>query len=286
MKSTTQEMLAVNVEQASFYDSISEAEDRTGKDGYSNNRSANIMTRSWSALRARQRQAASQSGVAQAEIQFQEKWIAKKKGGDFLEIGCFRGSSVSMKMVEASRHYTGLELSPKAAEVFRGRIKSAGLTEKGTVIATDFLAWQTEQKFDLIYAHGVLHHFADPEPVFQRIASLLKPDGVLLFTEPCAVNPLFRVARAAYRPFQTDKAWEWPFSSKTVSLMERHLTPVDGFGWGRHSLPLSVFVGLPVINTISHPLYLRTVKKEIASGWHRNIWNNSTVAAVYSRKKS
>src|SRR5687768_9995121 len=102
MKSSTQEMLAVNVEQASFYDSISEAEDRTGKDGYSNNRSANIMTRSWSALRARQRHAASQSGVAQAEIQFQEKWIAKKKGGDFLEIGCFRGSEMGMKLIEAS----------------------------------------------------------------------------------------------------------------------------------------------------------------------------------------
>ena len=287
MAKSTDDMLSINVEQASFYDSISEAEDRrAGTSGYSSNRSANFFTRSWAALRGRQKKAVLMSGVADAERVFQDKCLDTKRGGDFLEIGCFRGSKVGLKMIEASSSYVGVELSPKAAEVYRSKIAAAGLTFKAEVIAGDFLKLPTDKKFDLIYAHGVLHHFANPEPVFEKIASLLKPDGILLFTEPSARNPMFRMARSLYRPFQSDKAWEWPFSKKTLELLHRYLTPVDGFGWGKISLPLSVFVGLPVLHHIVFPIYIRAIKHEVESGWERGVWNNSSVVATYKRKHS
>lgn len=278
-------MLSINVEQASFYDTISEAEDRRSHtSGYSSNRSANIFTRSWAALRGRQKKAVLLSGVAQAELAFHEKWLEKKRGGDFLEVGCFRGSKFGLKMIEASRSYLGVELSPKAAEVYRSKIADAGLSHKAEIIAGDFLRLPGDQKFDLVFAHGVLHHFANPEPVFEKIASLLKPGGVLMFTEPSARNPLFRLARSLYRPFQSDKAWEWPFSKKTVDLLEKYLTPVEGFGWGKRSLPLSVFVGIPLLHKIVFSLYLRAIKSEVEGGWEPNVWNNSSVAAVYQSR--
>lgn len=285
MSKSTDEMLSINVSQASFYDSISEAEDRrTNTSGYSANRSANFFTRTWAALRARQKQAVLLSGVAQAEVAFLDKWLNQKRGGDSLEIGCFRGSKFGLKMIEASRFYLGIELSPKAVEAYKEKVKTAGLEHKASIIAGDFLAMPADQKFDLIYAHGVLHHFANPEPVFEKIAQLLKPDGVLMFTEPSARNPLFRLARSLYRPFQSDKEWEWPFSARTVALLEKHLAPVDGFGWGRISLPLSVFVSVPVIGKIVAPIYTKTIKAEVQSGWTKKVWHNSSVVAVYRKR--
>jgi SAM-dependent methyltransferase len=49
----------------------------------------------------------------------------------------------------------------------------------------DVLAWQpTEGLFDLVVHWGLLEHFADPAPIIQRSADLLKPGGVLLFSMP------------------------------------------------------------------------------------------------------
>jgi SAM-dependent methyltransferase len=277
---TKEEMLFVNIEQASFYDSINEAEEQSGKDGYARNRSANLITRSWAALRRRQLTAVAQSGMDQAKLALHSKWLVRKRGGHFLEIGCFRGSQFAFKMIEASGSYLGVELSSKAASFFQSKIDAAGLGHKAKVLATDFLRLEPDRKFDLIFAHGVLHHFANPEPVFAKIHELLAPDGVLLFTEPSQRNFLFRTARALYRPFQSDKAWEWPFSVRTIQIMERYFEPVEGFGWGRHSLPISVFVGIPVIHRLVFPIYLRSIKNEIASGWHAKVWSNSSVTAA------
>ncbi|MHB1195120.1 MAG: SAM-dependent methyltransferase, partial [Longimicrobiales bacterium] len=283
-KKTKEEMLEINRAQARFYDSISEAEDVRAGVGYAHHTRANLLTRVWAALRYRQQQAATAGGIEARKDALHREWMETQRGGRFLEIGCFRGTPHTSWLIEAAGEYLGVELSPKAVAALQERIQEAGMEARASVRAMDFLTLAEDEKFDLIFAHGVLHHFANPDPAFEKISNLLKNDGVLILTEPAAVGRLHRFLRALYRPFQSDSAWEWPFTRETVRSLERYLSPVAGFGWGRRSFLLSVIVGVPVLNTLLLPVYCRLLNAEVEAGWHEGVWTNSTVTAVYRLK--
>jgi SAM-dependent methyltransferase len=274
-------MVAVNREQARFYDAIHAAEAASGIGGYAENKRANLLTRAWAGLRYRQQAAVKEAGVEATMKQAHRKWINEKAGGDFLEVGCFSGSPSTFELARAARTYRGIELSPLAVARLNERFAEEGLQTKAEAEAGDFLLMHEAQQFDLIYAHGVLHHFENPVPLFEKLARLLKPDGRLIFVDPCAVNPVYRTLRTAYRPFQSDAPWEWPFRPITVAALEKHFEIVEGFGWGRRSLPLSVLTGLPLLGRLLTPLYVRLAQAEVAAGWHDKVWMNSMVTACY-----
>ena len=274
-------MIEVNREQARFYDAIHAAEAATGAGGYAENKRANVLTRAWAGLRYRQQGAVKEAGVEDAMKQAHQKWISAKSGGEFLEVGCFSGSPSTFQLARAAAIYRGIELSPLAVSRLNERFAEEGLQANARAESGDFLLMAENQQYDLVYAHGVLHHFEKPEPVFEKLARLLKPDGRLIFVDPCAVNPVYRALRMAYRPFQSDAAWEWPFRPVTVTALEQHFEIVEGFGWGRRSLPLSVLTGLPVIGSLVRTLYVRLAKSEVAAGWHDKVWMNSMVTACY-----
>jgi SAM-dependent methyltransferase len=278
---TLHEMAEINGAQAEFYDAIHAAEAASGAGGYAENKRANFMTRTWAALRYRQQAAAKEAGVQDAMKKAHWTWVNARAGGDFLEIGCFSGSSSTFTLVRAAANYHGIELSPLAVARLNDRFADEGIQRKARADVGDFLFMHEDRQYDLIYAHGVLHHFENPKPVFEKLARLLKLDGRLIFVDPCAVNPFYRALRTAYRPFQSDAAWEWPFRPVTVAALEKHFEVVEGFGWGRYSLLLSVLTGLPIIGKLVSPLYVRLARAEVTSGWHEQVWMNSMVTACY-----
>ncbi len=278
---TADEMVKINREQAKFYDAIQSAEAGKGHGGYAENESANALTRFWAGLRYRQQDAVKQAGVEDRMKAAHARWVAFKRGGDFLELGCFSGSPSTFQLCEASGSYLGVELSQLAVGALNRKFAQLGVSAKAKAVALDFLTMSEDRKFDLIYAHGVLHHFENPEPLFKKLAALCKPGGNLLFVDPSAVNPLYRLIRTAYRPFQSDAAWEWPFRKLTVSSLERYFEPQDGFGWGRRSLPLSVMTGLPLMGKAVTKSYVKTAQNEVTAGWHSRVWQNSMVTALY-----
>jgi SAM-dependent methyltransferase len=257
-------MIELNNEQAKFYDSISTEDDKQEQTGYATHKRANLLTRMWASLRYKQQEAFTESGLEVRKEKFHQQWIDAKSHGNFLELGCFRGTRSSWPLIASGGNYL--------------------LDHKAKAVAVDFLVMEEDKTYDLIFAHGVLHHFENPAPLFEKINKLLKPDGILLLTEPSQINPLYRVIRSIYRPFQSDSAWEWPFTDKTVAAMETYLKPVDGFGWGRFSLLISILNGMPLIGAISKPIYIRLLKGEVDAGWHSKVWSNSTVTAAYVKK--
>ena len=281
---TVDEMIEVNRKQSLFYDSISLSEDHENGVGYAKHKSANWITRFWAALRYRQQEANILSGVDEVKWGLHRKWLKIKCGGTSLELGCFRGTYFTDELIESSSRYVGIDLSAKAVEALNFKIQQLNLHTKAKAVSGDFLTFGEDVKFDLIYAHGVLHHFENSEPLFKKISNLLSPDGVLILSEPSQVNRYFSLIRSLYRPFQSDNEWEWPFTRKTVNNLEENLEPIEGFGWGRRSLFLSIFVSLPVIGKMFMASYLKNIKTELSSPWSDDVWLNSTIVAVYKKK--
>ena len=278
---TTEDMIQLNREQARYYDSIQEAENELGRGtGYAKHRKANLATRVWASLRYRQQAAVMAARLTERQIEAHRRWILPKQGGTILEIGCFSGSHFTFPLIDLAGQYYGIELSPKAVESLNSQIALKNLAHKARAVVGDLLETNEMPLFDVLHAHAVLHHFENPVPLFEKLRRLMKPDGLLIFSEPSAVNLAYGLIRTNYRPFQSDSAWEWPFNRLTVECLERHFEPLEGFGWGRNSLPLSLMTGLPFVGAIATRWYLKTIEREVACGYDRNVWKNSYVTAV------
>lgn len=105
-----------------------------------------------------------------------EHWNNKR----VLEIGCGIGTDA----INFARHgatYTGIELSSSSLDITKKRFKTFNLDGKlingNAEKLSSLLA--TEEKFDLVYSFGVLHHTPYPEKVFSEITKILKPGGEL-----------------------------------------------------------------------------------------------------------
>jgi 2-polyprenyl-3-methyl-5-hydroxy-6-metoxy-1,4-benzoquinol methylase len=73
------------------------------------------------------------------------------------------------------------------------RLKNAGFADGSKVqaIACDIRKFESEKKFDQIILFEVLEHIQDDQEVLRRLADLLKPQGVLLFSSPSDNYPDF-----------------------------------------------------------------------------------------------
>ena len=269
--------IELNKKQAEFYNNISQKEDEELFTGYGRNKSANLITKLWARLRYAHQDAFEDIGVDTIKEQFLIDCCLEKSGGRFLEIGCFRGTRYSNPIIECAGHYTGIDLSASAIKAFKDTVEKDGRSEKIKLIAGDLLQHVPEEKYDVLFAHGVLHHFESPEVLFERLNSLIKPGGILLCAEPSQVNKFFKFVRSLYRPFQSDKYWEWPFTEETILHMEKYFSIESGLGWGKYSMPLSLAHTVPFIGGILRPLYIRLLKSEINEKLSSNVWRNSTV---------
>lgn len=102
------------------------------------------------------------------------------EGDRFLDIGCGWGGL----MRHAARHYGvtvhGITLSPSQAEETRARLQADGLAERATVEVVDYQDLQGQ--FDKVASVGMYEHIglANIPGYFQKIRSLLHPDGLFL----------------------------------------------------------------------------------------------------------
>lgn len=92
---------------------------------------------------------------------------------DVLEIGVGTGR-LALRTAPLCRSFTGVDLSPQT--VARAGEHLAGHAHV-RLICADFLAWETAQRFDVIYSSLTFQHFADKQQVADRVAALLRPGG-------------------------------------------------------------------------------------------------------------
>jgi len=221
------EMLELNVRQKDFYESRFEAQQvaRVAPE-----RAANAVTNAWSVLRAKLVDLRRATGVEDELYELHQEWMSDIKDATVLDLGCFAGNHLSLWIAQHCADYTGIDLFEQATAILDAELKERGLTH-ARAYAQDFLDNPyPDNHFDLIYAYSVLHHFKNMTVFLEEMHRVLKPSGQIISFGPMMTEPANRLARRFYRPLQSDRDWEWPFTHSTFRLLRRYFEVVDQRG--------------------------------------------------------
>tara|TARA_R110002049_G_scaffold285698_2_gene466846 strand:+ start:66547 stop:67419 length:873 start_codon:yes stop_codon:yes gene_type:complete len=245
----------------------------------------NTVTRSWALLRDRVAQYRVEIGVKQDIRSLHMQWLGDLAGCRTMELGCSAGNNVSMHMAKEADSYLGVDLNSVGIERLKQKFVERDLP-KGDAVAADFLSPDFQpEPFDVIFAHGVLHHFRYFDAFLEILHSRLKPGGRVIAFDPLQTAMLPRLIRYAYRPFQSDADWEWPFNRKTFPAMERYfdVAALQGtMGWAKWGIPLlPISFGLAV--KVGRPLHGRDMR--MATSRSRHLWRCMNVATLLVRKE-
>jgi len=186
------------------------------KEYYSLRSRRSLATRLWGGIRGQLGAYLNACGQKEYVRSLHLGWMGDLQNSEVLDLGCHRGNALSCHMAARAKSYLGIDLSEPAIEILKSRI--AGFP-RAEAKALDFLTLPGAHTFDLIYAYAVLHHFRHVDQLIEHLRRHLKPGGRIITYDPLQTFLPMRILRAFYRPFQTDAAWEWPFSLATVRLL-------------------------------------------------------------------
>lgn len=249
---TSKDILETNKKQKEFY----------------NTKKKNLATRLWSRLREKTLKGIRQnSGMQQQYYELHQVWFGDLSTKKVLDLGCYAGNTLSMYLAENAKAYVGLDLSDVAIEKLNKRLQHL---PHAKALAADFLSDDfQETNFDLIYAYGVLHHFENTAVLIDRLQKKLAPNGNIVSYDPLETSLPIKIMRRLYRPFQSDAAWEWPFTRKTYKQF------ADAFHIEERRGILGKSKWVVLLNLL--PLGAEK-KKRIAQKWHKHDWKQSAVS--------
>jgi len=136
-------------------------------------------------------------------------------GSACLEVGVAPGAMLLYLARQCGFACTGLDFSPRLEEV---RAEFTRQRIKASFVQADFLAWETDLQFDLVYSHGFVEHFTEYQPVIERHWALVRPGGLLLLALP-TMTPIQRMLRQQfYEPWKMREVFE-SHNFEIMSLM-------------------------------------------------------------------
>jgi ubiquinone/menaquinone biosynthesis C-methylase UbiE len=114
------------------------------------------------------------------------KWIAEKKGGRLLDIGCGNGwYDFRLRQKWGFQgEIMGVDISPFRVNVFLKEIAKRGESGMDAVCSNAETLPFPNDYFDQIVMTEVLEHVVSPENAFREIARVLKEDGEVFVTTP------------------------------------------------------------------------------------------------------
>lgn len=203
-------------------------------------------------------------GIEKDIYTLHKTWFGDLSDKKVLDLGCYEGNSLSIYLAQNSAEYLGIDLSPKGIKNLKHRLEKipGAKAEVMDFLSEDF----EEKKFDLIYAYGVLHHFKDVDELIEKLQEKLNPNGNIISHDPLQTSTPIKLLRMIYRPFQSDRAWEWPFSKKTYYKFDEAFKIIERRAVLGKSKWMAMISLLPVP---------QEKKLSYAKSWHQQDWEKS-----------
>ncbi|MCB1082163.1 MAG: class I SAM-dependent methyltransferase [Chlamydiia bacterium] len=101
------------------------------------------------------------------------------KGKKVLEIGCGLGVC-SINFAKAGASVTAVDLSQKSIDIAKKNATAVGVDDKIQFFqgnAESLSEMIPQEKYDIIFSFGVIHHSPHPEKIIQEAKKFLKPNG-------------------------------------------------------------------------------------------------------------
>lgn len=233
-----------------------------------NTKKKNKATRIWSYFRnGILNKTRKELGMEKQIHELHKKWCGDLSNKKVLDLGCYKGNSLSYYLAENSKRYIAIDLSENGIASLKSRIIHL---KNSDAYAADFLSPDfIEKDFDLIYAYGVLHHFKDTDALIYRLKDKLASNGEIISHDPLQTSIPIKLIRAIYRPFQSDRDWEWPFSKNTFFKFERNFNIIEKRGMLGKSKWFFITGFLPQ----NEEKKIKLIKK-----WHEEDWVKSNTS--------
>ena len=106
-----------------------------------------------------------------------ERWEGKR----VLEVGCGIGTD-SINFARAGARLTAVDLSSESVRIARERAKVIGVADRIDFVqanAEELSSALGDERYDLVYSFGVVHHTPHPERALEQIRALVAPGGTL-----------------------------------------------------------------------------------------------------------
>ena len=230
-----QRMLLMNIGQRDFYDLRME-----------DIHPRKFASRVWCKAREHSREFRASLQIDSLIRQREWQWLGDISGQKVLELGCYEGNSLTLDIASRCGYYLGIDLSSKAVAELNKKLTALNLCH-AQARAVDFLDPNfLHEPFDLIYAHGVMHHFQYFRTFLKVLFSHLKRNGRVITFDPMQTSLPIWLSRQLYRPFQADAAWEWPLSRQRLRYVEQyfHIEAIQGIlGYAKWAIPLTMLPG-------------------------------------------
>jgi ubiquinone/menaquinone biosynthesis C-methylase UbiE len=140
------------------------------------------------------------------------KEVGIKPGFHVLDYGCGPGSYIVplAELVGESGKIYALDIHPLAIQKVKDIASKKRLANVETVLSN----WQTglpDKSLDVVLLYDIFHHLSDPDGVLKELHRILKPDGVLSFSDhhmkeneivsQVTNSGLFRLSRKGQRTY-------------------------------------------------------------------------------------
>ena len=249
---TKEEILETNIKQKEFY----------------NTKKKNFATKIWSSVREKTLKNIRRNiGILDESYALHKEWFGDLSNKKVMDLGCFSGNNLSLFLAENSKEYIGLDLSDVAIAKLNEKLKNIPTAK---ALAVDFLSDEfVEKDFDIIYAYGVLHHFPSVDVLIEKLNEKLATNGVVISYDPLETSLPIKIIRMIYRPFQSDAAWEWPFTKKTFFKYQKAFKIEERRGLLGKSKWFFLLGFLP---------FSEEKKIELGKKWHKEDWEKSSTS--------
>jgi SAM-dependent methyltransferase len=140
-----------------------------------------------------------------------ESFLDGSRGKGILDAGCGSGFSAALLFgTHLNRmKYIGVDISD-AVDVAKERFGEMGI--KGDFYQADIATIQPEEKFDIVFSEGVIHHTSRPFETFRNLVFSLKDGGIIMFYVYRKKAPVREFAddfiRNKLKELTDDEAWK------------------------------------------------------------------------------